>query len=51
MEKLTTFYQMRYDTPITKLVRQIVGLDRQAAKESFSFLIPEENLNLNRYSL
>ncbi|PQD94385.1 DEAD/DEAH box helicase [Pradoshia eiseniae] len=36
------------DTPITKLVRKIVGLDRQAAVEAFSKFLSEENLNLQQ---
>lgn len=36
------------DTPITKLVRQIVGLDQQAANEAFSEFLNEEKLNLNQ---
>nr|WP_026679820.1 DEAD/DEAH box helicase family protein [Priestia megaterium] len=33
------------DTPITRLVRQIVGLDRQAANEAFSEFLAEQRLN------
>lgn len=33
------------DTPITRLVRQIVGLDRGAANEAFSEFLSEERLN------
>lgn len=36
------------ETPITKLVRKIVGLDRQAAVEAFSTFLSEENLNLQQ---
>jgi type I restriction enzyme R subunit len=36
------------DTPITKLVRQIVGLDPQAANEAFSEFLSAERLNLNQ---
>ncbi|MEI2362236.1 DEAD/DEAH box helicase family protein [Priestia megaterium] len=36
------------DTPITKLVRQIVGLDQQAANEAFSEFLDEEKLNVNQ---
>ncbi|TMU82181.1 DUF4145 domain-containing protein [Bacillus sp. BHET2] len=36
------------DTPITKLVRQIVGLDQQAANEAFSDFLNEEKLNVNQ---
>lgn len=33
------------DTPITKLVRKVVGLDRQAANEAFSKFLSDEKLN------
>lgn len=36
------------DTPITKLVRQIVGLDQQAANEAFPEFLNEEKLNVNQ---
>lgn len=36
------------ETPITKLVRQIVGLDQQAANEAFSEFLSEERLNVNQ---
>ncbi|KEP26894.1 DEAD/DEAH box helicase family protein [Bacillus zhangzhouensis] len=36
------------DTPITKLVRQIVGLDQQAANQAFSEILNEEKLNANQ---
>lgn len=36
------------DTPITKLVRQIVGLDPQAANEAFSEFLSSERLNANQ---
>ncbi|MCS6596042.1 DEAD/DEAH box helicase family protein [Bacillus cereus] len=36
------------DTPITKLVRNIVGLDRQAAMEEFSEFLSEERLNIQQ---
>ncbi len=36
------------DTPVTKLVRKIVGLDRLAANEAFSELLNNENLNTNQ---
>jgi len=36
------------DTPITKLVRQIVGLDKQAVNEAFSAFLSNENLNANQ---
>lgn len=36
------------DTPITKLVRKVVGLDRKAAVEAFSTFLSQENLNLQQ---
>ncbi|KTR25784.1 DEAD/DEAH box helicase [Exiguobacterium indicum] len=36
------------DTPITKLVRKVVGLDRQAANKAFSKFLSEENLNIDQ---
>ncbi|MGG4547753.1 DEAD/DEAH box helicase family protein [Rossellomorea marisflavi] len=36
------------ETPITKLVRQIVGLDQQAANEAFAEFLNEEKLNVNQ---
>jgi type I restriction enzyme R subunit len=36
------------DTPITKLVRQIVGLDPQAANAAFSEFLSEKRLNLHQ---
>ena len=36
------------ETPIAKLVRQIVGLDQQAANEAFSEFLNEEKLNVNQ---
>ncbi|WP_066320540.1 DEAD/DEAH box helicase family protein [Bacillus sp. FJAT-29814] len=36
------------DTHVTKLVRQIVGLDPQAANEAFSEFLSEERLNLQQ---
>ena len=36
------------ETPITKLVRQIVGLDLQAANEAFSEFLTSERLNVNQ---
>lgn len=36
------------DTPVTKLVRRIVGLDRLAANEAFSELLNNENLNTHQ---
>lgn len=42
-------YEKDYgDTPITKLVRQIVGLAPQAANEAFSEFLSEERLNLHQ---
>ena len=42
-------YEKDYgDTPVTKLVRKIVGLDRQAAVEVFLEFITAENLNLQQ---
>ena len=42
-------YEKDYgDTPITKLVRQIVGLDPKAANAAFSEFLSEERLNLNQ---
>lgn len=35
-------------TPITRLVRNIVGLDRQAAMEEFSEFLSEERLNIQQ---
>lgn len=36
------------DTPITRLVRQIVGLDKQAVNEAFSEFLTSEKLNVNQ---
>ena len=42
-------YEKEYgDTPVTKLVRRIVGLDRAAANEAFSEFLSEERLNVNQ---
>lgn len=42
-------YEKEYgDTPVTRLVRQITGLDPQAANEAFSEFLTEERLNLNQ---
>ena len=39
-------YEKEYgDTPITKLVRNVVGLDRNAANEAFSEFLNNESLN------
>lgn len=36
------------DTPVNKLVRKIVGIDRKAANEVFSEFLNEEKLNVNQ---
>ena len=36
------------DMPVGKLVRKLVGLDRQAANEAFSEFLNNENLNINQ---
>lgn len=36
------------DMPVGKLVRRLVGLDRQAANEAFSEFLNNENLNINQ---
>ncbi len=36
------------DTPIGRLVRKIVGLDREAVNEAFSEFLSEEKLNVNQ---
>lgn len=42
-------YQREFgETPITRLVRQIVGLDQKAANEAFSEFLSEERLNVNQ---
>lgn len=42
-------YRKEYgDTPITKLIREIVGLDPQAANEAFSKFLTSERLNANQ---
>lgn len=42
-------YEKEYgDTPVSKLVRRIVGLDRGAANEAFSEFLSEEKLNVNQ---
>ena len=39
-------YEKEYgDTPVSKLVRRIVGLDREAANEAFGDFLSEEKLN------
>lgn len=44
-----TDYEKEYgDTPIGRLVRQIVGVDRQAVNEAFSAFLSEEKLNINQ---
>lgn len=50
-EKLGTRedYQKEFgNTPVTKLVRQIVGLDPQVANEAFSEFLSTERLNVNQ---
>lgn len=40
-------YEKEYgDTPVSRLVRKIVGLDREAANEAFSKFLSEEKLNV-----
>ena len=40
-------YEKEYgDTPVTKLVRKLVGLDRGAANEAFSKFLSDEKLNV-----
>ena len=40
-------YEKEYgDTPVTKLVRKLVGLDQVAANEAFSKFLSEEKLNI-----
>lgn len=42
-------YQKEFgDTPVTKLVRNMIGLDREAANEAFSEFLNNENLNSNQ---
>lgn len=42
-------YQKEYgDTPIGRLVRKIVGVDRAAVNEAFSEFLNEERLNINQ---
>lgn len=42
-------YEKEYgDTPVTKLVRQIVGLDPKAANTAFSEFLTNEQLNVNQ---
>lgn len=42
-------YEKEYgDTPIGRLVRQIVGVDRMAVNEAFSEFLTEERLNINQ---
>lgn len=42
-------YEKDYgDTPVAKLVRKVVGLDRQAAMQAFSTFLSEQNLNLQQ---
>lgn len=42
-------YEKEYgNTSVSKLVRKIVGLDRQAANEAFSEFLSEEKMNVNQ---
>lgn len=42
-------YEKEYkEMPVAKLVRKIVGLDRQAAVEAFSEFLNDESLNSNQ---
>ena len=42
-------YQKEYgDTPIGRLVRPIVGVERSAVNEAFSEFLSEERLNINQ---
>ncbi len=42
-------YEKEYgDTPIGKLVRQIVGVDRETVNEAFNEFLSEEHLNINQ---
>ena len=42
-------YQKEFgDTPVTKLIRNLIGLDREAANEAFSEFLNNENLNSNQ---
>ncbi|MBE5926225.1 MAG: DUF4145 domain-containing protein [Lachnospiraceae bacterium] len=44
-----TDYEKEYgDTPIGRLVRRIVGVDRTAVNEAFSEFLTEERLNINQ---
>lgn len=44
-----TDYEKEYgDTPIGRLVRRIVGVDRNAVNEAFSEFLTEERLNINQ---
>ena len=43
-------YEKEYgDTPIGKLVRKIVGTNREAVNEAFSEFLKEERLNVNQF--
>lgn len=45
-------YQKEYgNTPIGRLVRQIVGVERSAVNEAFSEFLSEESLNINQIRL
>ena len=42
-------YRKEYgDTPVGRLVRKIVGVDREAVNEAFSEFLSEEKLNINQ---
>src|SRR5699024_7033323 len=42
-------YQKEYgDTPVGRLVRQIVGVEREAVNQAFSAFLSEERLNLHQ---
>lgn len=44
-----TDYEKEYgDTPVGKLVRKILGVDRNAVNEAFSEFLTEERLNINQ---
>lgn len=43
-------YENEYgDTPVGKMVRRIVGLDREAVNKAFNEFLNEERLNVNQY--
>ena len=42
-------YQKEFgQTPVTKLVRQLVGMDKEAAQEIFSEFLSDQSLNVNQ---